>query len=95
MSSEKLDLSHLAIREAERHVGHLLRQSLTRSRIGAFVLKGSDGSLSFLNAAVFLKKIPIDELVQFLISAGISEDVVIDLVAALEENTDDDTEAAP
>jgi hypothetical protein len=89
MSTETLDLSHLGVSEAERHVGHLLRQALSESSVGVFILKSADDGLFFLNAAVFLRKLPTDELVQFLISAGFAEDQVIDLIAALDEGEED------
>jgi len=95
MTTKNLDLTHLSLTEAERHVGHLLRQALMNTPIGAFVLKGSDGSLSFLNAAVFLRRIPTEELIQFLMTVGISEDVVIDLIATLEETSDEEVETGP
>ena len=89
MANENLDLTHLSVGEAERHVGHLLRQALSGTDIGALVIKSGDGGLLFLNAAVFLSRIETDELIQLLMDSKLEEEHVVDLIANLEELVED------
>lgn len=92
MSPESLDLTHLSISEADRHVGHLLRQALANAKIGALVLVTPDGNLVFLDAAIPLSLIETDRLIQFLIALGMDEEQVVEVVAALEGENDGDSE---
>ena len=92
MTNESLDLTHLSIGEADRHVGHLLRQALSNTKIGALVLVSPEGSLSFLDAGILMSLVETDRLIQFLIALGMDEEQVVEVVASLEGEDDADSE---
>jgi hypothetical protein len=92
MTTENLDLTHLSIGEADRHVGHLLRQALTHTQVGALVLVSPEGNLSFLDAAVLMMLVDTDRLIPFLMALGMDEERVVEVVASLEGEDDGDSE---
>jgi len=80
----ELDLSQMTASQAERHIGHLLRQALAETAIGLFVLELGDGSLRMLDAVALLEHIETEVLAKALTDAGLGEDDVVDILVAVE-----------
>ena len=85
MRKDRVDLSNMSVSEAERHLGYLLRQALSSTPLGSFVLRTPDGRLLFLDARPLLAKLDAEKLAEFLLTLGLSEDQVVEILAHLEE----------